>query len=440
MTDLQNNKLPNYVIELFKHIFYFPEKAPLITTVVKPEMLPEVVRPLFSSIRTMIKNHRPVNSQTIVFHSENHYIQKQDFYNQFIRTVNDMPNLDLSIATDLIISNYQKQFVVGKMKEINSLLQYSKQWNPEVVVDRAMDMIIELERKSDSDILPKSIISDNNAIIPFTRPDLQKMLGGKVRGELLTIAGESKHGKSRYTLNLAYEDLQAGWKVNFFNIEMKNLQAMQILMSLEAKVDSEIVIKRPGDLSKEQKEALEIKYAEFKTNYVDTGKLKMYQSLNRMEEINAALVRDKPDVAYIDWWQLMEMPEVGMNKAMGLPIVIGSILKTCKKLNIALVGVAQIEIRTRTGWAKRPRYDDISDSSFFKKASADVLAVFRPYQVFQNQPQFYNIFEVIYMISRFGQPGYTINLIDPAYARFGQKNEIPADILNNYKLESGLTQ
>ncbi|MEM4325933.1 MAG: DnaB-like helicase C-terminal domain-containing protein [Candidatus Pacearchaeota archaeon] len=434
----EKEKLPNYVIELFKHLFTFPEKAPLIVSVIKAEMLPEIVRPLFTSIKTMVKNHRPVNSQTIVFHSENHYTNQPDFYNQFIRTVNDMPNLDLSIATDLIINNYQKQYVAGKLREINSLLQYSRQWNPEVVVDRAMDIIIELEKKSDSDILPKSIVSDSNAIIPFVRPDLQRLMGGKVRGELLTIAGESKHGKSRYALNLAYEDLQAGWKVDFFNIEMKNLQAMQILMSLEARVDSETVIKRPGNLTKEQREALETKYAEFKANYVDTGMFKMYQSLNRVEEINAALVRDKPDVAYIDWWQLMEMPEPGMNKAQGLPIIISSILKTCKKLNIALVGVAQIEIRSRSGWAKRPRYDDISDSSFFKKASADVLAVFRPYQVFQNQPQYYHIFEVIYMISRFGQPGYTINFIDPAYARFGQKNEIPSDILNNYKLESGL--
>jgi replicative DNA helicase len=437
---MSQSQIPTHVIELFKHMFRFSNRAEQIVTIVKPEMLPEVVRPLFTSISGMIKNHRPINRQTIVFHSENSYIGREDFYGNFIRLVDDMPNLDLSIALDMIIHNYQKSFVRGKMKEISSLVQYQGGWKPEVVVDRAMDMIIELERKSDSDILPKSIISDTDAIIPFEREDLQRMLGGKVRGELLTIAGESKHGKSRYAFNLAYEDLQAGWKVNFFNIEMKNLQAMQIIMALECQIDSEVIIKRPKDLTEEQKILLEAEYTKFKEKFVDTEQLKMYQSLNRMEEINAALVRDKPDVAYIDWWQLMEMPEIGMNKAQGLPIVIGSILKTCKKLNIALVGVAQIEIRSRSGWRKRPTYDDISDSSFFKKASADILAVFRPFQVFQNEMQWYNIFEVIYMISRFGQPGYSINYIDPSYARFGSKKEINGDILNAYKLESGLTQ
>lgn len=428
-------KVNIHEIDLLKHIISNPEVFSEVVTKIQSKMLDEKLKPLFAAIYSLYTKGKNININTVRYHSETYYINRPGLFESIITIIDDLPEYDLYIDMEEVVTNFRKKMVQRQINEIQSILSSSK-WKPDIIRQRLYSTAISIDdEEDDEESLPDTIISNESDIIPFKNPSLQMMVGGKVRGEILSIGGEPGNAKTTFAMAEALADVDQGFKVLFFSIEMAKKQLFQKWISSMCGIDSNLIIKRPKYLSEAQRKLIDNSFIEFKKKYIDSRKLIVISSMTSINEIVLEMSKYRPDVVYIDWIQMMDMPE-GKDKSQGIPII-GSIAKKfAKKLNCAVVFVAQMEIRNRRGWAKRPKIDDFCDSTTFKKFSADILTLFRPYQTFQMEKRFYNILEVHYLKSRFGELGHTILHFTPETGVIQTKDIFSNGFIEKYREES----
>jgi replicative DNA helicase len=75
--------------------------------------------------------------------------------------------------------------------------------------------------------------------IPSDYPDLDTLLGGFQRSDLIILAARPSTGKTALSLNFAYNIARIGKRVGFFSLEMSRGQLLHRLAAMESGIDSQ---------------------------------------------------------------------------------------------------------------------------------------------------------------------------------------------------------
>ena len=204
--------------------------------------------------------------------------------------------------------------------------------------------------------------------------DLDKVITGLNRSDLIIIGARPAMGKTSLALNMARNTALLGKKkVLFFSLEMTKQQLAERVLSTEARVQSTKM--RTGEITGEEWERLATATAilsKVDLYFDDTSNMTVPEMKSRIRRL-----RDV-DAVFVDYLQLMKSGVRSDNRVQEVSEITRSLKLMAKDLNIPVVVLAQLA-RTTEGRGKshRPQLADLRESGSIEQDADIVIMLYR---------------------------------------------------------------
>jgi replicative DNA helicase len=222
----------------------------------------------------------------------------------------------------------------------------------------------------------------NTFAVPSGFYELDQLLGGFQRSDLIIVAARPSMGKTAFALSIARNAaVEHQIPIGIFSLEMSTIQLIIRLLCAEARVNAHAV--RTGKLPKEEgsklsKNAHKLFLAPI---YVDDS------PAQTVLEIRAKSRRLKAEknvgMIIIDYLQLMQGPPNAENREKEISHISRSLKSLAKELNIPVIALAQLNRAVEARRDKRPILSDLRESGSIEQ-DADVV-------IFLNRPEVYEL-------------------------------------------------
>lgn len=292
--------------------------------------------------------------------------------------VNDAYNFDLSEQTSKQIENAEKKlFDLSENRISNSLVTFG------VAMGSAIKNA-ELAYKNDSHI--------SGITTGFL--DVDRMLGGFHRSDLIIIAGRPSMGKTALATNIAFNAALAGATKNsggtvaFFSLEMSSEQLATRILAQESAISSERI--RRGEVKREDL-----------AKFVEVGRkldsLPLY--IDDTPAVSTTTLRSKArkikrqfglDMIVVDYLQLLQNPGYSKfeNRVMEISGITRDLKAIAKEFNVPVVALSQLSRAVEQRDDKRPHLADLRESGSIEQDADVVLFIFREeYYLSRSQPE-----------------------------------------------------
>ncbi len=228
--------------------------------------------------------------------------------------------------------------------------------------------------------------------------DLDKLLGGLQRSDLLILAGRPSMGKTAFALNLALnsckklcEDIEDKSKspcVGFFSLEMSAQQLAARMIAMESGVDSSRM--RVGSLRDDEF----IKIVEGNRNlynlpfYIDdTPALSISALRTRARRLKR---KQNLELLVVDYLQLLRGTErkSEASRVQEVSEITQGLKAIAKELNVPVIALSQLSRAVEQREDKRPQLSDLRESGSIEQDADVVMFIFREeYYVARAEPQ-----------------------------------------------------
>ncbi len=204
--------------------------------------------------------------------------------------------------------------------------------------------------------------------------DLDKVITGLNRSDLVIIGARPAMGKTSLALNMARNTALLGKKkVLFFSLEMTKQQLAERVLSTEARVQSTKM--RTGEISGEEWERLATATAilsKCDLYFDDTSNMTVPEMKSRIRRL-----RDV-DAVFVDYLQLMKSGVRSDNRVQEVSEITRSLKLMAKDLNIPVVVLAQLARSTEgRGKSHRPQLADLRESGSIEQDADIVIMLYR---------------------------------------------------------------
>lgn len=203
--------------------------------------------------------------------------------------------------------------------------------------------------------------------------DLDKMMTGLNKSDLILIGARPAMGKTSFALNMASNVASSGKKVVFFSLEMSKAQLAQRVLSTFARVPSQKF--RTGKISPNEWGQIgeaSVHLSNFQLYFDDTSNITVPQMKARVRQLKDV------DAVFIDYLQLMKSTERTENRVTEVSEITRSLKLMAKDLNIPVVTCAQLARRTEEkGRSKKPELSDLRESGSIEQDADIVLMLYR---------------------------------------------------------------
>ncbi|MBO4694212.1 MAG: replicative DNA helicase [Clostridia bacterium] len=261
---------------------------------------------------------------------------------------------------------------------------------------------------------------DDYVGIPCGIGDLDRMITGLNKSDLIILGARPGMGKTSMALNIARNvAVNTGKTVCFFSLEMSRDQLAQRLLSSESGVVSQKL--RTGELTADEWTML-TKAGE------NLSKAKLYfdqTSDITVPEMKAKLRRmKKVDLVIIDYLGLMHSARRIDNRVQEISEITRNLKIMAKELNVPIITCSQLSRGTETkGKSHRPTLADLRDSGSIEQDADIVLFLYRDAYYNNerdNEEDFSedNVSECIVAKNRHGETGKVELNWDPTHTRF----------------------
>jgi len=246
--------------------------------------------------------------------------------------------------------------------------------------------------------------------IPTGFADLDRLLGGLQRSDLVIVAARPSMGKTALLTSAALNAVQRfrqptgglRHRALLFSLEMSHEQVAQRLVSQASGVNSHRL--RQGHLTDE----------EWPLFIRATGELAQYPLwIDDTPSISTSAMRAKAirlhaerglDLILVDYLQLMTAPGRHENRTQEVSALSRSLKALARELNVPVIAAAQISRAVEQRQDKRPMLSDLRESDSIE-ADADVVMFIYRDEVYNAQSEFKNMAEVIVAKHRNGPTG-----------------------------------
>ncbi len=267
---------------------------------------------------------------------------------------------------------------------------HSEEPDIETVVSKAEQAIFEVtERRLSRELVPiRNAVSEYFDHVSFMARhqeevlgvptgfiDLDRMLGGLQRSDLLIIAARPGMGKSSWLNSVVMNAARSNQRVAMFSLEMSNEQLVQRFVSAETNIPSHKL--REGKLDEKD-------WAQFlaATQYI--GTLPIY--MDDTPALSTSDLRTKArrlhlemglDLVVIDYLQLMTTPYRSENRVQEISYISRSLKQLARELNVPVVAAAQLSRAVEQRTDKRPLLSDLRESGSIEQDSDVVMFIYR---------------------------------------------------------------
>lgn len=233
--------------------------------------------------------------------------------------------------------------------------------------------------------------------------DLDELLGGLQRTDLVILAGRPGMGKTALALSIAlHASHKLQKRVAFFSLEMSDEQLAQRLLANLSGIDGQRL--RVGDIRDEEwplfMQATE-QLAACPLHVDDTAGLSVMELRNQARR--QAVVHGL-DLLVVDYLQLMRGDGVSENRQQEISYISRNLKALAKELNVPLLALSQLSRAVENRSDKRPWLSDLRESGSIEQDSDVVVFLYRD-DYYNPDSEFPNIVEIIVSKQRSGPTG-----------------------------------
>lgn len=301
-------------------------------------------------------------------------------------------------------------------------LAYTEEEDISVVIDRSEQALFSVsERRTTRDLVPiKQIAStylerieelhergEDVIGVPTGFTDLDRLLGGLNRSDLIIIAARPGMGKTSLQNAIALTAARRFEKrIAMFNLEMSAEQLVQRMISAETRIDSQrlrrgdlhdsewpIFLKAIGDLS------------ESRIFIDDTPSITPMQLRTKCRRLYA---EHGIDLVMIDYLQLMNSENRSNNRVQEISDISRGLKALARELDVPVVAAAQLSRAVENRQNKQPLLSDLRDSGSIEQDADVVMFIYRD-EYYNEDTERPNIAEVNIAKHRNGPTG-TVDL------------------------------
>lgn len=298
-------------------------------------------------------------------------------------------------------------------------LAYEDVENVDEVVDRAETIIFGISQRHDKrDLRPiRHAIDDyydrveylsqhqgEIVGIPTGLKDLDKLLGGMQRSDLLIMAGRPGMGKTSLALSIALQAARR-WnkRIAMFSLEMSDEQLVQRLISAETSIDSQRL--RLGQIRDDEWPVLmqaTTLLAETPFFIDDTPAISAIELRSKARRLDA---EHGLDLVIVDYLQLMRgESRRNENRQQEISFISRSLKELARELNVPVIALSQLSRAVESRHDKRPMLSDLRESGSIEQDADVVMFVYRD-EVYNPDTEYPNIAEIIVAKHRSGPTG-----------------------------------
>jgi replicative DNA helicase len=299
-----------------------------------------------------------------------------------LQTVFDKTD-DLSVMANSILRKYQRRLIQMKSVELHSKLREDLP-ETEHDIDKLISEMVEINFASYKDTLEdiasiykktmSELMSQPEPQIKTGFIELDSIIGGFRRKNLIVLAARPAMGKTMLALNMAIHQSKSSYRVAFISLEMSKkelvLRAMTSLTLIPYRNIFELNMntedyKKLGECS-EQLKLMDIRITETSLNIKDIRRL-----LVRAKHEN------KIDIVYIDYLQLISGVKYSDNRNLEVGSITRDLKLLSKELDISIVLLSQLNRGLENRPDKHPIASDLRDSGSIEQDADMILFIYR---------------------------------------------------------------
>jgi replicative DNA helicase len=266
--------------------------------------------------------------------------------------------------------------------------------------------------------------------------DLDRLLGGLQRSDLIILAARPAVGKTSFALSLAYNAaVRYQCKIGIFSLEMSIDQLVQRLISMEAGVDQQRL--RSGRVEDDEWDHVVRAANIFSAVTIlldETASLTTSQLRSKARQwISEA---DGLDLIIVDYLQLMQS-EAGAGRSDNRVQVIDEISRQLKvlarELNVPILALAQLSRAVETRQSKVPQLSDLRESGSLEQNADIVMFIYRD-EVYNPETERKGLADIIVAKHRNGPTGEVCLYFNRSQTRFQdmvQEQSVPNPFLDD---------
>lgn len=297
-------------------------------------------------------------------------------------------------------------------------LAYEEAEEVDVVVDRAEQILFEVSQRRVARGLThiKHLLTEYYDRIEYLHQhqgemvglptgfiDLDRLLGGMQRSDLIIIAGRPGMGKSSLGLTIAHRAaLKSKAVVAFFSLEMSAEQLVQRLIAGETGISSQRL--RIGDIRDIEWDKF-VKasgaLAETAIFIDDTPSASPMEIRTKCRRLAAEYGLN---LVIVDYLQLMQSGTRAENRVQEISYISRALKGLARELNVPVVAMSQLSRAVESRQDKRPILSDLRESGSIEQDSDVVLFIYRDEMYNENSDR-KNIADIIVAKHRNGPTG-----------------------------------
>ena len=232
--------------------------------------------------------------------------------------------------------------------------------------------------------------------------DLDRLLGGFQRSDLIVLAARPGVGKTSLLLTMALKAAERGKLVAIFSLEMSAEQLVQRMISSLSRVDAQRL--RIGNLQDEDLPKIEDAIghlADLPIYIDDTPALTPLQLRTKCRRLHS---EHGLDMAYVDYLQLMTADTRTENRVQEVSYLSRMLKALARELDTPILTASQLSRAVEQRQDRRPVLSDLRESGSIEQDADVVMFIYRD-DMYHPETQQLNIAEIIVAKHRSGPVG-----------------------------------
>ncbi len=252
--------------------------------------------------------------------------------------------------------------------------------------------------------------------VPTGLRDLDAILGGLQKSDLILLAARPGVGKTSLALNIALNAaVRFRRHVAFFSLEMSAEQLALRLLSTMANIDSQKL--RRGELNEQEwQQLLEAAAVLAETEFYvdDTPAISVMELRSKARRLHAEI---RLDLIIVDYLQLMQSDLRTDNRVQEISYISRSLKALAREVNVPVLALSQLSRGVEQRHNKRPILSDLRESGSLEQDADVVLFLYRD-DYYDENTEKPNIAEIRVAKHRHGPTGVVEVYFDKAHTRF----------------------
>ncbi len=270
-------------------------------------------------------------------------------------------------------------------------LAYEQDENINITIDRAEKALFSIsEERTTRDLVPvKEIASryldrieelhargDDIIGVPTNFTDLDKVLGGLNKSDLIIVAARPGMGKTSLQISIAQSAARRfNKRVAIFSLEMSGEQLVQRMIAAETRIDSQRL--RRGDLKEHEWPIFYEAIGRISETQIFIDDTPSITSLQLRTKARRLYAEHDLDLIMIDYLQLMQSEHTSNNRVQEISEISRSLKGLARELDIPVVAASQLSRAVEQRQDKRPQLSDLRDSGSIEQDADVVVFIYR---------------------------------------------------------------